>query len=481
MTESNLSWPKLLCAKRRKDVHDKAESINTGIGRKEAERDYDRILFATPTRRLVDKTQVFPMESNDSVRNRLTHSHEVSNLACSIGIRLVFNHRQSVFGNDCDDVERVVPSLLAAVGLAHDLGNPPFGHQGENSIRHWFKKNPFIGQDFQNFDGNCQTFRLLTRLQILNDTYGLNLTYATLASLMKYPVFHDTKNHGFKKFGIFSSERDIAEDVWRNTGLEEGQRHPLVYITEACDDIAYSVIDAEDTVKKRYASFLDLIGYLEDTSNGDALISEVTGSAMEKHNEFKTEELSPEELDDISMHMFRVKAIAKMVESSTDRFVQRIGDIMTDSDVDGFSLLEDSPCAKLCERLKEFDRLHGFGNPNVLKMELRGHDYICSVMDMLWYGIQRRKYDDPFARYAYGRVSENYRRVFESSQEDEDVAAAHLLCDEVSGMTESYLISLHDELREFWLHGRRGGEQKEFGSTDGKVFEAGEVSGCQAG
>ena len=109
---------------------------------------------------------------------------------------------------------------------------------------------------FLRFDGNPQTFRLLTRLQVLNDEFGLNLTVATLAALMKYPSLHDSKEHGgFKKFGIFESERSIAMEVWKETGLQEGLRHPFAYIMEACDDIAYSVIDAEDTVKKGYASF----------------------------------------------------------------------------------------------------------------------------------------------------------------------------------------------------------------------------------
>lgn len=195
MTDSKLDWSKLLVPTRRKSLHCESESIGTGIGREEIERDYDRVLFAAPTRRLADKTQVFPQDPNDSVRTRLTHSHEVSNLGRSIGIRLAYDHRSDVFGPDADalKVERTVPALLAAVGLAHDLGNPPFGHQGEESMKQWCRRHTMtekVGNaaDFNNFDGNCQTFRLLTRLQILNDNYGLNLTCATLAALMKYPV-----------------------------------------------------------------------------------------------------------------------------------------------------------------------------------------------------------------------------------------------------------------------------------------------------
>ena len=249
MPDSVLTWDKLLTPTRRKTMHGGSEAIGTGVGREEVERDYDRILFAAPTRRLADKTQVFPQDPNDSVRTRLTHSHEVSNLARSIGVRLAYEHRQEVFGRDADElkVERTVPALLAAAGLAHDLGNPPFGHQGELSMKHWCSSHTSgmdNAKDFNDFDGNCQTFRLLSRLQILNDSYGLNLTCATLATLMKYPVFSKDCLR-FKKFGLFETERDVAQDVWQETGLGEGVRHPLAYVMEACDDIAYSVIDAE--------------------------------------------------------------------------------------------------------------------------------------------------------------------------------------------------------------------------------------------
>ena len=229
------------------------------------------------------------MEENAAIRNRLTHSHEVSNLARSIGVRIAFDNAQQVFGDDHEklQVNRNVPALLAAVGLAHDLGNPPFGHQGEVAMQEWFveKQDKTIEQhdDFLHFDGNPQTFRLLTRLQVLNDEFGLNLTVATLAALMKYPSSHDSEEHGgFKKFGIFESEKSIASEVWNETGLQEGMRHPFAYIMEACDDIAYSVIDAEDTVKKGYASFYDLMDFLESESGTDEAIAETVRESRKK-------------------------------------------------------------------------------------------------------------------------------------------------------------------------------------------------------
>jgi dGTPase len=136
------NWSELLNLCRRKDeARQKSISPSAKEARTEAERDYDRILFSTPVRRLADKTQVFPLERNDSVRNRLTHSFEVSNLARSIGTTLAFNHG---IADNVQDSKRNIPAICAAIGLVHDLGNPPFGHQGESAIQYWFAKNPKV-------------------------------------------------------------------------------------------------------------------------------------------------------------------------------------------------------------------------------------------------------------------------------------------------------------------------------------------------
>lgn len=448
-----LIWEKLLNNVRLKDLHEHGESMNTGSGRTELERDYDRILFATPVRRLADKTQVFPMEQHDSVRTRLTHSHEVSNLARSIGVRLAFEHAEDVFGADHErlQVKRNVPSLLAAVGLAHDLGNPPFGHQGELAMQQWFrenqaKDNPEI--DFLEFDGNAQTFRLLTRLQILNDQFGLNLTLGTLAALLKYPSIYGSPNKGgFKKYGIFNSEKEIIEQVWKHTGLTQGVRHPLAYVMEACDDIAYSIIDAEDTVKKGYASFYDLMAFLESEGKNDEVVERVILYSKKKNAEFRKENVSSRELNDISMQMFRVRAIFEMIVSATDVFVKNVSKIMSFTIEPGFELIKNSNCSKLCSISKDFSRRNGFHHKDVLKLELQGNNYIKNMMSMLWQAVSRG--DDPnypFERYVYGEISENYRRIYEKMGRS-PYAKRQLVCDALSGMTESYLIKKHDEYR----------------------------------
>jgi dGTPase len=449
-----LNWDKLLNQDRRKDLDGLAPSMGTRANRTEIERDYDRILFAAPTRRLADKTQVFPMEENDSVRNRLTHSHEVSNLARSIGVRLAFDYPEIVFGQNHEElgVKRNVPALLAAVGLAHDLGNPPFGHQGETAIQQWFLEQTGtegkVESDFMEFDGNAQTFRLLTRLQLLNDRFGLNLTVATLAALIKYPSIYgpDGKN-GFKKFGVFASEAEIIRTVWHHTGLRAGVRHPLAYVMEACDDIAYSIIDAEDTVKKGYASFYDLMDHLDESSNGDPVIDEVVRASRDKNKAFKKESLSSRELNDISMQMFRVKAIAEMVTAATDVFVANIKSMMDEELAPGFELIKASKCHLLCSAVKQFDNRHGFQHKDVLRLELQGNSYIKNMMSMMWGAISSGEDSNrPFERYVFGAISENYRRVFDATDRSE-YAKRQLLCDAISGMTENYLIKKHDEFK----------------------------------
>jgi dGTPase len=226
-----LDWDRLLTTQRRSSVlADRSNPPTEAIEyRTEIERDYDRILFSTPVRRLADKTQVFPLEKNDSVRNRLTHSHEVSTLACSVGVALV-NHKSIFEGvpNAC----RNVPAMLAAVGLAHDLGNPPFGHQGEKAIAGWFREHRHVlteghsltervQQDFLRFEGNAQTLRIVTRLQLPHDGRSLNLTLGTLGALMKYTVSSDktsSDSSSAKKFGYFVSEDESLEMLGRLLG-----------------------------------------------------------------------------------------------------------------------------------------------------------------------------------------------------------------------------------------------------------------------
>ena len=477
-----MDWIKLMSATRRKDMSkENAQPLNAGGDRTEIERDYDRVLFSTPVRRLADKTQVFPLEKNDSVRTRLTHSHEVSNIARSIGVALA--HREGTKFNS-DQYQRDLPSMLATVGLAHDIGNPPFGHQGEYAIGDWFKQNESrafkfldcenldvssdvkkrMRLDFEKFEGNAQALRVLTKLQIMNDNFGLNLTCGALAALMKYPGTseqQDKSNIATKKFGCFHSELDVVEDVWKETGLKEGLRHPLTFLMEASDDIAYSVLDVEDAVKKGLVSYRDLISYLEAGSDGepetDAVIKDVCERADAQHKKHKDAKLSPNEVNDLSTQMFRVFAIGKMVSAVIEAFLERQPDIEQGALKD--DLIAVSSAALLCKKLKGFAFENAYKHRSVLELELQGHKVIHSIMDMLWPAIVSRgdprketkgHPGTPFEKYAYGRISENYRRVFESPNEDLPLGyrRCQLLADMISGMTDGFALSFERELRE---------------------------------
>ncbi|WCL51027.1 dGTP triphosphohydrolase [Leptospira sp. GIMC2001] len=457
-------WKKLMNDERRKTKDSEIKN------RTEIERDYDRILFSTPVRRLADKTQVFPLEKNDSIRTRLTHSHEVSNLARSIGTILAYEHHEELKLPEDFNYKRNLPALLATIGLAHDLGNPPFGHQGEKAIQSWFKDNKSKmsslnkreKNDFLLFEGNAQTFRLLTRLQILDDDYGLNLTFATLASIIKYPLdsycFTKKKTKGkiFKKHGYFYSEKEIVEEVKKACGLKMDQRHPLTFIMEACDDIAYSVLDAEDSVKKGIVSFSDLIDFLEFEED-DKIIKEVVKSAKNKNMEYKKIGLSPLELNDISMQKFRVFAISSMIAQTKNSFLSNFDNIINGNFVE--DLISKSEANTLCKKIKDFDVRNAYKNKSVLEIELVGYQTIRGLMDLIWSIFEnedkiikrKMKNTTPLAAYIYSRISENYRRVFESKENKmkSDYRKFQLMTDMISGMTDSFAISIHEELKKY--------------------------------
>lgn len=475
----NLDWIQLLSSVRRKRLNESESRIAKPVdeqksldSRTETERDHDRVLFSTPVRRLADKTQVFPLEKNDSVRTRLTHSYEVSNLARSIGVAIVYNSK--IF-DGVKDAERNVPAMLAAVGLAHDIGNPPFGHQGEIAIGSWFQANEELvfcnssevttamKKDYMDFEGNAQALRILTKLQIISDDFGLNLTCGSLAALMKYPTSSDKtdkKTISRKKFGAFQSELNVCDDVWEQTGLQEGIRHPLAYIMEAADDIAYSVFDAEDAVKKGLVSYYDLIAFLRTHHDNDDVTKSVLEQSTKEHEKHSKFELSPRELNDISMQMFRVYAIGALVRSVVDSFCTNITALLSGSFEK--DLIETSDAQKLCKLLKKFSFKHAFKHKTVLELELRGHKTVHSIMDMLWPAIASRgdpeeeqsHKGDPFQRYAYGLISENYRRVFEDSKNALPLPykQAQLLADMVSGMTDSFAIDFEQNLKSYQLN-----------------------------
>jgi dGTPase len=237
------------------------------------EQDYDRIIFSHPFRKLQDKTQVHPLPEHDFVHTRLTHSLEVSSVGRSLGKRVgeIILQRHPELKNNFSFFD--FGAVVAAASLAHDLGNPPFGHAGEDAISDFFKDHP-QGKSFQHnvsqaewsdltsFEGNAQGFRILNKNQ-----YGLKLTYATLGAFTKYPcpsLFpgRDKSKKSQKKFGFFQTEKEIFQHVAGELQLSQNteiywHRHPLAFLVEAADDICYSIIDLEDGCSLGLVSYDD--------------------------------------------------------------------------------------------------------------------------------------------------------------------------------------------------------------------------------
>lgn len=472
----NLDWNVLLSAERVVvPSRNKPMAGKIVDHRTDHERDFDRVVFCTPVRRLKDKTQVFPLDMHDGVRTRLTHSLEVSNLARSMGTAVSYK---------CPGISRVananrnVPSLLAAIALTHDLGNPPFGHQGEVAIRNWVEhneekikseaKNEFNRdhlKDFLKFEGNAQGFRILTRLQHQDHNSGLRLTASTLRSFMKYPWLTDAMSGGSapKKFGCFQSEKKVFEWASQATGLAAGVRHPLSYLMEVCDDIAYSVLDIEDAVKKEIISVAELASFIGTSTkyNSDERVIELLGQYNDDRDWLNsltmsgdantTMPLSSKEVRDSQIDILRSYAIGVMVSDGIERFV----DLESNNTFSTLrkGIVEDFKSTKLVESLKDFAALRVYKHPDVLKAELQGHRVIPDLMTVFWKSIvnhtngNQTKMDE----YVMSLISPNYIRVFKQST---DIGLTlwyrqvQLACDQVCGMTDSFAVRTHTALRD---------------------------------
>ncbi len=264
MPEKKMEWDKLVCDKRfgLEDYHDSKPGV-----RSDFQRDYDRLVFSSPFRRLQNKTQVFPLPGSIFVHNRLTHSVEVACVGRSMATEVAIALRRRYAAEPWVEKLDALGEIVAAGCLAHDLGNPPFGHSGEKAIATFFsegrgqelREGLTDGQwaDLTHFEGNANTFRLLTHRFNGRRPGGFAMTYSTLASIVKYP--YESLLAGDKqKFGFFTSEADDFRRVATELGMlynpgPNGEvryaRHPLVYLVEAADDICYEVMDIEDAHK----------------------------------------------------------------------------------------------------------------------------------------------------------------------------------------------------------------------------------------
>jgi dGTPase len=479
-----MEWDKLLSDKRVRDFF-KEPKPREKNNRTEFERDYDRAIFSTPVRRMHDKAQVFPLEPNDSVRTRLTHSLEVSTVARDMA-RAIGSWLEKDKKKIDEKQPKSIESIAATCGLIHDLGNPPFGHAGEEAIAEWFKdkekrfldffntghRKKQLKNDFLKFEGNAHTLRLVSKLQILSDLYGLNFTCGTMSAACKYTApSHKTldKKKGFhekEKPGYFASEELIIDLVRDETGTGDA-RNPITFIVEAADDIVFSVVDLEDGVKKGVIDWKSLKRLLRDESEGNKKILE---ECFKKAERMVTKDplvkLKGKSYDEAMAQSFRVWAIGESVHAVIETFKEKYEDIMNGSYHK--ELYKDSKASSLINACKKVGKGYIYCAEQVVKKEIMARRVIHDLMDIFWYGVSKKPSERTrFEKGIYNLMSENYRTVFEKIAElpkplskysdvynnsrgkeklPENYCCMQLVTDYICGMTDTFACTLHRQL-----------------------------------
>lgn len=411
------------------------------------EQDYDRIIFSHPFRRLQDKTQVHPLPEHDFVHTRLTHSLEVSSVGRSLGKRVGEIVLQRHAGLDKNFSLFDFGAIVAAASLAHDLGNPPFGHAGEDAISDFFLDHTF-GKSFQGkvteaewndlikFEGNAQGFRILNKNQ-----YGLKLTYATLGAFTKYPCpayFPDRNKakRSQKKFGFFQSEQAIFSEVATQLNLIPASninwcRHPLTFLVEAADDICYSIIDLEDGCS------LGLVSYAE----AKALFTGVITRSKSKLGKLDTLVSLPEKIG-----YLRALAIGDLMEECSTLFLDHEGDILTGKFDE--SLVDHCTSKNALQDIIKISIEKIYRARNVIEIEASGHEVLPGLLEEFIQGgvclmnkNTSRKYQNLVLL-----LPEEIRRAIQKHP-DNHYQMLRLIVDFVSGLTDRHALSLYRKIK----------------------------------
>jgi dGTPase len=452
-----MDWSKILSPERLRPT--RSASDKSRDRRNAFESDFGRINFSPAIRRMHDKTQVIPLITNDNIHTRLTHSMEVQSVAYSMGVdicaRKEFRRR---LGEREAQLLRIIPTILSSTALAHDIGNPPFGHYGEEVLSKFFieyfseKKlelNEFQKLDFTKFDGNAQGFRVLTKTQVLQDQFGLNLTVGTLASFLKYPNLSNElePNHEYrKKIGAFQSEQEHLIEIRSKTGLVN-IRHPLAFLMEAADTICYSIMDIEDGYNSHYYRFERVESYLREKGG-----SEVK-KFLDNFDRYVQIRLNKELNYEMSLMVnFRVSVIRHLVAYACKQFINNIqsiedGDYQTD-------LVKNSP---LAEALKSFCKDELFTRRDVCSLELTGESVLKGLLRHFIDDFIECKTDDceqfRKADKLYRMVSESLRAIAKIEYPKKkwfdlpDYAKLRMIVDYVSGMTDCFAVDVFQRLK----------------------------------
>ncbi len=438
-----MNWKSLLSVQR----SGQKQTTSTEPSRSAFEQDYDRIIFSHPFRKLQDKTQVHPLPEHDFVHTRLTHSLEVSSVGRSLGKRVgeVILQRHPELKNDFSLFD--FGAIVSAASLAHDLGNPPFGHAGEDAISDFFKHHPVglsLKEKIQNdaqwadlitFEGNAQGFRILNKNQ-----YGLKLTFATLGAFTKYPcpaLFpeRDKKKRSQKKFGYFQSEKEIFTEVATALELPAAatgvyERHPLTYLVEAADDICYSIIDLED------ACSLGLVGYEEAKALFENIITK-NESKLGKVDQLKSKQEKA--------GFLRALAIGDLMDECATLFLDSEQEILAGKF--NHALADLCPSKDALKNIITLSVEKIYRARQVVEIEATGHTVLPGLLEeFLTTGMhiieqrQSRKYEN-LAMLLPDDV------LLSIKQADNYYTMARYVTDFVSGLTDRYAIGLYRKIR----------------------------------
>lgn len=446
-----MNWKKLLS---KKLLGYKIE--NSSDGRSQFQRDFDRIVFSSAFRRLQDKTQVFPLPESDYVHTRLTHSLEVSCVGRSLGnlVGKKILDRNKNLQNEFTQFH--FGEIVASACLAHDIGNPPFGHSGEDAISEYFKNGN--GKIFKNllnekqwtdlikFEGNAQGFRIITKLQNPTITGGLRLSCATLAAFTKYPKESLLVNNKkvsahkeklYKKYGFFQSEKELFKEVAEEVGLikktEYGKslfwsRHPLAFLVEAADDICYRIMDLEDGFR---------LGLLSFKETEELLIPFVGAAKLSRYKERN-------ENDRIGY--LRAKTISELVKALSEAFVEEEKNILEGKlDRDLITLI---PASKDLENIKKISIDKIYSIKNVVEREAAGYEVLAGLLDTFIIAVNE---------FAKDKISSKNKTIIkllpkqflgDNGKPVKDIYTRLLkITDFVSGMTDTYAVSLFRKIR----------------------------------
>ena len=452
-----MEWEKLLTDSR---LGEKIQTKkNSSDGRSEFQKDFDRVVFSPAFRRLQDKTQVFPLPESDFVHTRLTHSLEVSCVGRSLG-NLV---GETVVKRNPSLNSRFTKfhfgEIVAAACLAHDIGNPPFGHSGEDAIAEYFRsgngqqfkskiKDEKKWTDFIKYEGNAQGFRIITKLQNPKVKGGLNLTYSTLAAVTKYPreslinnQNRSLQNKAYRKYGFFQAEKEIFKEVADKTGLDFvvnkktywWRRHPLTFLVEAADDICYSVMDLED------GFMLGLISFRETE---ELLIPLISKQGLRNYRD-------KDEKDRIGY--LRAIAINELVNELARVFLDEEKNILAGKFEN--ELISEIKRANALKRIKDISVTRIYKSRSVVEREVAGYEVLGGLLDTFI-----DSYNEAFEK----KISAKNKSVFallpkriSDDIPNELYQRLIRIIDFVSGMTDSFAVSLFRKIKGISLPGGR--------------------------